>query len=105
MTRPTDNWKNIERKVAAIIGGVRVPVTGRSRGDAPDIAHERLAIEVKAWAKVPASLREPMAQARAAVRGTAVPLVVLHQAGDRAGDALCLFRLEDLARLMGETEE
>ncbi len=99
------SWKRTESRIAAILGGERVPVTGRARGDQPDVKHERLAIEIKHWAKVPASLREPMAQAQAAVRGTAVPLVVLHQAGDRAGDALCLFRLEDLARLMGETEE
>ncbi len=98
------SWKRTERRIAAVLGGVRVPVTGRTRGDQPDIKHERLAIEVKHWAKVPASLREPMAQAQAAVRGTAVPLVVLHQAGDRTEDALCLFRLGDLARLMGEAE-
>ncbi len=40
-------WKGTERRVAALLGGRRVPVSGRGRGDAPDIAHPWLALEVK----------------------------------------------------------
>ena len=41
------DWKACERKVAALLGGKRVPVSGRARGHSPDIEHERLSIEVK----------------------------------------------------------
>ncbi len=36
---PDKRWKATERRVAALLGGRRVPVSGRGRGDAPDIAH------------------------------------------------------------------
>lgn len=40
-------WKATERFVASVLGGTRVPITGRQRGDVPDIAHPRYSIEVK----------------------------------------------------------
>ena len=41
------SWKATGRAVAARPGGERVPVTGRQRGDVPDVAHGWLSIEVK----------------------------------------------------------
>ena len=41
------DWKACERKVAALLGGTRIPVSGRGCGHSPDIEHERLSIEVK----------------------------------------------------------
>ena len=32
-------WKATERRIAALLGGRRVPVSGRGRGDQPDVAH------------------------------------------------------------------
>ncbi len=46
-------WKRTERAIAARLGGVRVPVSGRQRGDAPDIAHPTFAVEVKSRASLP----------------------------------------------------
>lgn len=40
-------WKNAELEWAAILGGVRVPITGRARGNVADVAHDLYAIEVK----------------------------------------------------------
>lgn len=40
-------WKHSELVWATMLGGVRVPVTGRQRGAAPDVAHDLYAIEVK----------------------------------------------------------
>jgi len=37
MSRAT--WKRTERSIAGIIGGERVPVSGRQRGDQPDVRH------------------------------------------------------------------
>ena len=93
-------WKQAEREVAARLGGRRVPVTGRGRGDAPDVAHDTLSIEVKHRAALPAWLLGAMAQARAASRDGKVPAAVLHERGRPYDDALCVLRLADLARLL-----
>ena len=93
-------WKQAEREVAARLGGRRVPVTGRGRGDAPDVAHDTLSIEVKHRAALPAWLRGAMAQAQAAGRDGKVPVAVLHERGRPYDDALCVLRLADLARLL-----
>ena len=40
MTTPKsarERWKSFERRVAAQLGGQRIPVTGRHSGDVPDI--------------------------------------------------------------------
>ena len=56
-------WKATERRIAALLGGRRVPVSGRGRGDAPDIAHPWLALEVKDRATLPAWLLDALDQA------------------------------------------
>ena len=65
-------WKQVERDVAADFGGKRVPVTGRQRGDAPDIEHPDFSIEVKAGrnALSASKIREAQDQARASAVGT-----------------------------------
>ncbi len=45
------DWKQAERRIAAILGGRRIPVSGRGRGDNPDIEHPALSVEVKARAR------------------------------------------------------
>ncbi len=56
------DWKQAERRIASILGGVRVPVPGRRRGDAPDILHPRLSVEVKLRSKLSAWIEEGMRQ-------------------------------------------
>jgi hypothetical protein len=69
MNRST--WKHAESAIADLLGGRRVPVTGRQRGDAPDIDHPTLAIEVKKVGQgkrpmVNERLKEALEQATAA---------------------------------------
>ncbi len=90
------DWKACERKVAALLGGMRIPVSGRGRGHLPDIHHERLSIEVKSRKKLPAWLEDAMKQAEACAQGGQLPLIVLHQDGQRYQDALIVMRLKDL---------
>jgi len=97
---PDRLWKAAERAIAAKLGGVRVPVSGRSRGDAPDVAHDLLSIEVKTRQTLPAWLGEALSQATAAARTGQIPTVILHQTGQRYDGALCLLRLADLAALL-----
>ncbi len=47
------DWKACERRVAELLGGRRVPVSGRQRGDAPDVMHEWHSIELKSRRRLP----------------------------------------------------
>jgi len=98
MSRQT--WKATERALAARLGGQRVPVSGRVRGDAPDIAHPRLSLEVKHRASLPAWLREAMAQAVACAGPHQIPVAILHEHGSRHDGDLWMLRLADLAALL-----
>ena len=81
-------WKASERRMAAILGGQRVPVSGRERGHQPDIdgvtvAGRRLAIEHKYGAALlSARINEAFKQARAAARsGEDIPIVTIEDTG------------------------
>ena len=97
-------WKQSERRMAERLGGVRVPVTGRQRGSAPDIAHERYAIEHK-WGQrlISARLHEAVAQALATAmaQGGRIPIVTIeeHKPGRRDNECYVLMRLEDFLEL------
>jgi hypothetical protein len=54
------DWKRTEHPIAARLGGERV--SGRARGDAPEVAHPRLAVECKHKQALPAWLHAVMAQ-------------------------------------------
>ncbi len=86
-------WKATERRIAAVLGGTRVPVSGRGRGDQPDIAHDWLSLEVKDRATLPLWLLHALAQAEASAGAEQLPAAVLHRAGDRHDHALVVLRL------------
>lgn len=90
-------------KVARALGGERVPVTGRTgqRGaEVPDIEHEAWALEVKHKGTVPAWLLSAMKQAKGSVKDHHLaPVVVVHPAGARIDDSLCVLPLASLLRL------
>ena len=93
MTNP--HWKRTGRRIATLLGGRRVPVTGRQRGDAPDIEHPAYSIEVKHRATLPGWLLTAMYQARAAASAGRLPIVVIHEHGAAYADALVVMRLAD----------
>ncbi len=95
------SWKRTERRVAAMLGGVRVPVTGRARGSAPDIAHPLYALEVKHTGRLPRMIENALRQAEASVRGEQIPVAVIHGAGDDLTRALVVLRLGDFADHFG----
>jgi hypothetical protein len=86
-------WKATERRIAALLGGRRVPVSGRGRGDAPDIAHPWLALEIKDRATLPLWLLDALDQAERSAAPHQLPAAVLHRAGDRHDHALVVLRL------------
>lgn len=73
-------WKAVEREVAADFGGKRVPITGRARGDVPDIDCPNYSVEVKAGrtALSAAKIRQAQDQARAASVGTGKLPISVH---------------------------
>ena len=95
------SWKRLERVHARIFGGERVPVTGRARGEAPDVFTKEFAIEVKMRAKLPALLEDAMDQAVKSVRGDQLPLVVIHKKGQRVDNDYVVMRLKDFQKMRG----
>jgi hypothetical protein len=61
MSQP--DWKRTERTIVSLLGGTRVPGTGRAGGDATDVAHPPLRFECKHRRSLPTWLTEAMAQA------------------------------------------
>lgn len=95
-------WKNTERAIAKVLGGERVPITGRQRGDVPDIKHDIWSIEVKHRKSLPGWMHNAMAQAKASIRGQQTPIVVLHELGARHTEDFVVMRLEDFQLLLGD---
>ena len=91
------DWKACERKVAALLGGRRIPVSGRGRGDNPDIHHELFSIEVKSHKTIPACLEDAMRQAEASVKDGRLPVVVLHQDRTPYAESLVVLRLSNFS--------
>lgn len=88
-------WKSFERRVAKYIGNAeRVPVTGRQRGSAPDIAHNWLAIECKYKQTLPKWLHDAMSQAKASAVGHQMPVVIVGEKGQETGRAWIICELE-----------
>jgi hypothetical protein len=93
-------WKYAERRIAALLGGARVPVSGRGRGDAPDVHHPDLSIEVKSRKTLPAWLEDALKQAEASARDGQLPVAVLHGRRRRYRNALVVLRVSELAKLL-----
>ncbi len=92
------SWKQCERRVAEILGGRRIPVSGRGRRAAPDIEHPTLSVEVKSRKRLPAWIKDAVTQAEASAQKPQLPVTVLHEDGRRYADSLVVLRLEDFVR-------
>lgn len=91
-------WKQTERALAKILGGIRNPINGR--GDKADIEHPDLAIEVKQRDELPAWIKHAMLQAKIAKGETEkLAVVILHQTGDFHANDLVIVRLKDFVEL------
>lgn len=93
-------WKCVERSIAKILGGTRVPVTGRSRGSAPDIEHATLSLEVKHRKSLPDWLKDALEQAEASKKEGQLPVAVLHETYKKYEDSLVVFRLRDFIKFI-----
>lgn len=103
------NWKPTERALAKLLGGERVPVSGRQRGWAPDISHPWLALEVKSRKNLPVFLAGAMDQAEKAAiwikrrgQGDRLSVAVIHQDGGHYRNSLIVMRLGDFIDNFGD---
>ena len=96
-------WKREELWWAEQLGGRRVPVTGRQRGDAPDNEHPRYSIEVKAGRVMSSRMRQAMEQALACCNPQQRPLVCITQNSGRGKpkEHYVLMKLEDFLATQG----
>jgi len=92
-------WKQVERAVARRLGGQRLGCTGLAT---PDVQSDWLTVEVKTRKRLPRWLVEALAQACIAAEDGHLPLVVLHEVGQRHDDDLVLLRLADFVDWFGE---
>ena len=104
MNRST--WKQHERAWAELLGGKRVPVSGRQRGDQPDVAHPDYSIECKAGAVLSTRVLDGMEQAIAAMKDGQIPLVCISnrkKGGQNTSAKYVLIRAEDFVDLISRT--
>jgi len=99
-------WKSQERYVAAMMGGKRVPVTGRDRGDVPDILHPSFSVEVKAGRNALSAATIKLAQAQAhasSVKDGKEPISVHVQTSGRGKprEAYVVWKLERFCDYFG----
>jgi hypothetical protein len=87
--------KQGECRMAELLGGRRAPVSGRVRGDSPDITRIPLAVEVKSRKRLPGWLEEALKRAETSARDRQLPVAVLHQDRRRYADCLVVLRLKD----------
>tara|TARA_R110002020_G_scaffold59800_2_gene162763 strand:- start:701 stop:1024 length:324 start_codon:yes stop_codon:yes gene_type:complete len=99
-------WKRFEREIAEALNKIgdnaqRVPITGRTRGSAPDVSSDMFSIECKYRKEIPNWIKDAMDQAvKSNTRGqdnkTKVPVVFLREKRMPLKDTLVMMRLEDL---------
>ncbi len=98
---PDKTWKRVEREIAAILGGERVPVSGRQRGDAPDIRHQWLSLEVKHRKTLPNWIFDALDQAQKSKAGQQLPVAILHGKGMGYKKSLVVIELDDFVDWFG----
>lgn len=101
-------WKSVERELARRLGAERVPVSGRTRGWAPDLEHPAWALEVKSRQQVCAVIEEGMDQAVKAAEWAQrrqgvdkMPMVILHKDGTQYDNSYVIVRLKDAREWWG----
>ena len=97
-----NNWKAPERAIAELLGGKRVPVTGRQRGDVPDMysyTYPWLSVEIKHRKNFPPQwIDDALDQAYEACKNDSAmkcPVAIWHGKGEMYLDSIVMLTLED----------
>lgn len=99
----SSTWKIAERAIAAMLGGERVSNTALGLRIA-DVETHAYSVEVKTRKALPAWLLSAVAQAHRNCTAGKLPLVVLHQTGQRRVNDLVVVRLGEFRDWFGEPE-
>lgn len=94
----TKTWKHTERHVAKALNGQRV---GNRGTNTEDVSHEWLSIECKHRESLPSWLKLAMWQAKTNACADKLPVVVLHESGQRHADNLVIIRMADFQEWFG----
>ena len=90
------NWKNFERRVAAKVGGKRIPITGRK---CLDIDHPILDIECKYRKKIPVWLfKDAWGQANT---GSGIPVIAVGEYN--SSDIFTIISIDTLVKLLNRS--
>jgi len=95
----------VEREIARRLGGRRIPITGRQRGDVPDVEHDWLAVEIKHRKALPDYWHDAYAQAQAANDGSRLSVVIWHEKGRPHRDDYIMMRLGDFEKYFGDDSD
>lgn len=94
-------WKRYETRVAKILGGERIPVTGKDRADR-DVETPLLYVQTKFRKTIPDWLFEWLDGICLAAKPVdKIGIVVMAQPGMDAGDSVVMMRLRDFEQLHG----
>lgn len=77
-------WKDLERRVAKLLGGHRVGCTGKATADV--LVGDWLAVECKYRTSLPKWLKHADTQVRTVAGDTRLPVVVLFERGRQQGE-------------------
>ena len=91
-------WKAVEREIARRLGGHRLGCTGQATAD---VITNSLAVEVKTRKTLPHWLLDAIGQAVGAASDGRLPIVVLHEKGQRHDNDLVVMRLADFEAWFG----
>ncbi len=96
-------WKAVERAVARKMKGTRM--SNHALGQrTPDVETTAFSVEVKHRKTLPAWLLSALTQAETNATPGKLPVVVLHEAGQRHDNDLVMVRLAEFCEWFGEVE-
>ena len=95
-------WKAVERSIASLLGGERVPITGRIRGSAPDVEHPWMSIEIKhRKGGLPKYILDSLDQAHKSAKQDQLPVAIWHKKGKKYTDSVIMMNLGDFIEHFG----
>ena len=94
-------WKNYERRVAADLGGQRIPVTGLGR-DAADVVTPMFHIQVKLRISLPSWLWGWLSGICMDAEEGKIGVLILKRPGERDTEGLVVMRYGDFVDLHGK---
>ena len=98
-----NTWKGYERRVAADLGGQRIPVTGLGR-DAADVVTPMFHIQVKLRNSLPSWLWAWVSGICMDAEAGKIGVLILKRPGERDTEGLVVMRYGDFVDLHGKPE-